>query len=320
MNSYMKNTPLIRLGTRGSRLAIAQAHEFQKSLEKACELFKEPNSIEIVVIKTTGDKVQDRFLSEIGGKGLFMKEIEEALLENRIDVALHSIKDMESVLTPGTKLSCVLPREEINDAFISNRATSLAELPYASVIGTSSARRAALIKNKRADLKTVLFRGNIDTRLEKLDSGNVDATLLAVAGLKRIGLKSRITQLLDLEDMPPALGQGAIGAQCRSPKSKADNELAEWLDTINHEESAIRIKAERAMLAKLGGTCQTPIAGFTNLINESEIELNGYVVSVDGSRLYKVYGKGLRSEAIQLGDSVGERLLLKAGADFPGQL
>ena len=319
MNSHMKNTPLIRLGTRGSRLAIAQAHEFQKCLEKAHEVFKEPNSIEIVVIKTTGDKVQDRFLSEIGGKGLFMKEIEEALLENRIDVALHSMKDMESLLTSGTELSCVLPREEINDAFISNNAKSLADLPQASLIGTSSARRAALIKNKRADLQTVLFRGNVNTRLEKLDRGDVDATILAVAGLKRIGLASRITHRFDLNDMPPAVGQGAIGAQCRSPKSKADNKLVEWLHTINHEESAIRVQAERAMLSKLGGTCQTPIAGFTNLINDSEIELNGYVISMDGSRLYKVCDKGPRSNATQLGNSVGERLLIKAGADLPGR-
>ncbi len=318
MNAYIKKTPLIRVGTRGSKLALAQAREFQKHLEMAHDFLREPNSIEIVKIKTTGDRVQDRSLSEIGGKRLFMKEIEEALLEKRIDIALHSVKDVETCLTSGTELTCILPREEINDAFLSNTETKFDELPGASIIGTSSIRRAALIKNKRPDLLIKVFRGNVDTRLAKLDRGEVDATILAVAGLKRLGLSERITQSLSLDEMPPAIGQGAIGAQCRVSPGAFEEQLREWLNTINHEDSCLRITAERAMLARLGGSCQTPIAGFACFQENSKMTLKGYVISPDGSRIHCETESGCRWDGIRLGEVVGEKLLIKAGSDLTG--
>ena len=306
----------IRIGTRGSKLAIAQARELQNYLKSAHEDLMEPSAIEVVVIKTTGDNVQDRPLAEIGGKGLFMKEIEEALLNKEIDLALHSMKDVETDLTKGTGLACILPREEINDAFISNKAQNINELSYGSLVGTSSVRRAALLKNKRPDLTITLFRGNVDTRLSKLDRGDVDATFLAVAGLKRLGRESRITKIMSLDEMPPAVAQGAIGAQCRMPRNKLDSQLWEWLEAINHRDSEIRVEAERSMLKTLDGSCQTPIAGYAQFSNDSELNLIGYVVSPDGERLYKVKESGSRLDAVAVGRKVGERLKAKAGSDL----
>ena len=187
MNTYTKKTPLIKLGTRGSRLALAQAEEFKQYLVETIDVFREPGAVETVVIHTTGDKILDRPLSEVGGKGLFMKDIEKALVAGHIDAAVHSMKDVETFLNPKTTIGCILPREEINDALVSNSSESLEDLPYGSIIGTSSVRRVGLIKNHRPDVKTVLFRGNINTRLQKLDNREVDATILAVAGLRRIG-------------------------------------------------------------------------------------------------------------------------------------
>ena len=306
----------IRIGTRGSKLAIAQALELQNYLKSAHEDLMEPGAIEMVVIKTTGDNVQDRPLAEIGGKGLFMKEIEEALLNKEIDLALHSMKDVETDLTKGTGLACILPREEINDAFISNKAQNIDELSFGSIVGTSSVRRAALLKNKRPDLKITLFRGNVDTRLSKLDRGDVDATLLAVAGLKRLGLEARITKIMSLDEMPPAVAQGAIGAQCRMPRNKLDSQLWECLEVINHKDSEIRVEAERSMLKTLDGSCQTPIAGYARFSNDNELNLVGYVVSPDGERLYKVEESGSRLDAVAIGRKVGERLKAKAGSDL----
>ena len=306
----------IRIGTRGSKLAIAQALELQNYLKSAHEHLMEPGAIEVVVIKTTGDNIQDRPLAEIGGKGLFMKEIEEALLNKEIDLALHSMKDVETDLTKGTGLACILPREDINDAFISNKAHNIDELSYGSIVGTSSVRRAALLKNKRPDLKITLFRGNVDTRLSKLDRGDVDATLLAVAGLKRLGLEARITKIMSLDEMPPAVAQGAIGAQCRMPRNKLDSQVWEWLEVINHKDSEIRVEAERSMLKTLDGSCQTPIAGYARFSNDNELNLVGYVVSPDGERLYKVEESGSRLDAVAVGRKVGERLKAKAGSDL----
>ena len=313
---YNNTNSRIRIGTRGSKLAIAQALELQNYLKSAHEALMEPGSIEVVVIKTTGDNVQDRPLAEIGGKGLFMKEIEEALLNKEIDLALHSMKDVETDLTEGTGLACILPREKINDAFISNKAQDINELSYGSIVGTSSVRRAALLKNKRPDLQITLFRGNVDTRLSKLDRGDVDATFLAVAGLKRLGLESRITKIMPLNEMPPAVAQGAIGAQCRTPRNKLDSQLWEWLEAINHKDSEICVEAERSMLKTLDGSCQTPIAGYAQLGDERELKLIGYVVSPGGESLYKVEGGGSRLDAVAIGRNVGERLKAKAGSDL----
>ena len=306
----------IRIGTRGSKLALAQALELQNYLKSAHEALMEPGAIEVIVIKTTGDKVQDRSLAEIGGKGLFIKEIEEALLNREIDLALHSMKDVETNLTDGTRLACILPREEINDAFISNKARNINELSYGSVIGTSSVRRAALIKNKRPDLKITVFRGNVNTRLSKLDRGDVDGTFLAVAGLKRLGLESRITKIMPLDEMPPAVAQGAIGAQCRLPKNKLDSQLWEWLEAINHKDSEICVEAERSMLKTLDGSCQTPIAGYAQLGDQSELKLTGYVVSPEGANLYKVEESSSRLDAVGIGRKVGERLKAESGSDL----
>ena len=313
MNNHNKNTPLIKLGTRGSRLALAQAEEFKTRLAESINVFREPGAVEIVVINTAGDKILDRPLSDVGGKGLFIKEIEKALLEGHIDVAVHSMKDVETCLNPETRIGCILPREEINDAFISNSSEKLMNLPYASVVGTSSIRRVGLLKNKRPDLKTVLFRGNINTRLKKLDNREVDATILAVAGLKRIGLERRITQTFAVEEIPPAVGQGAIGVQCRIPRCKTDKKLFEWIKIINHRESALRIEAERSMLGALDGSCKTPIAGFAELISKEEIALKGFVISPDGSNIYSESGTAKQTDAVKLGKEIGQRLLAKAG-------
>jgi hydroxymethylbilane synthase len=308
----------LRIGTRGSKLALAQAQELQSRLKTAHTDLMEPGAIEIVVIRTTGDKVQDRSLAEIGGKGLFMKEIEDALLNKEIDLALHSMKDVETDLTRGTGLACILPREEINDAFISNKARNIYELPHGSLIGTSSVRRAALLKNKRPDFKITLFRGNVDTRLSKLDRGDVDATLLALAGLKRLNLQNRVTKIMSLDEMPPAIAQGAIGAQCRIPENRSDRQLWSWLEAVDHPESFVRINAERSMLKTLDGSCQTPIAGYAKLNDNGCLTLTGYVVAPGGERLYMAEETGLIKDAVNIGRIVGERLKVQAGSDLVG--
>jgi hydroxymethylbilane synthase len=316
MEDQNKGAALIRIGTRGSKLALAQAEELRARLAKAHEELQPSGAVEIVVITTTGDAVRDRPLAEIGGKGLFMKEIEEALVAGRVDLALHSMKDVETFLTPGTEITCVLPREDPRDAFLSPIADHLDTLPDGAVVGTSSVRRAALIRNRRPDLKTVLYRGNVDTRLTKLEAGEVDATLLALAGLKRLGLGERATRVLSLEEMPPAVAQGAIGAQCRIAESEADVRLRGWLAAINDVDSEICVTAERSMLAALDGSCRTPIAGHAVLDKAGGLELTGHVVSPDGARLHRACETGAVEDAAALGQSVGERLLALAGADL----
>ena len=316
MDDQNKGAALIRIGTRGSKLALAQAEELRARLAAAHAELRAVGAVEIVVITTTGDVVRDRPLADIGGKGLFMKEIEEALVAGRVDLALHSMKDVETILTPGTEIACVLPREDPRDAFLSPVADHLDSLPNGAVVGTSSVRRAALIKNRRPDIETVLYRGNVDTRLAKLEAGEVDATLLALAGLKRLGLEEKATCVLGLNEMPPAAAQGAIGAQCRIAETEADVRLRGWLKAVNHEESEIQITAERAMLAALDGSCRTPIAGHAVLDDGGGLTLTGHVVSEDGARLHRTLDTGLATEAAALGQSVGERLLALAGADL----
>jgi hydroxymethylbilane synthase len=316
MDDQNKGAALIRIGTRGSKLALAQAEELRDRLTRAHEDLRTPGAIEIVVITTTGDAVRDRALADIGGKGLFMKEIEEALVAGRVDLALHSMKDVETFLTPGTEIACVLPREDPRDAFLSPLAEHPDALPHGAVVGTSSVRRAALVKNRRPDLRTVLYRGNVDTRLAKLEAGEVDATLLAMAGLNRLGLGGRATRILELDEMPPAVAQGAIGAQCRIANSEADVRLRNWLAAVNHRASDICITAERAMLAALDGSCRTPIAGHAVLGDAGEVSLTGHVVSTDGARLHRASGTGTATDAEALGRDVGERLLALAGPDL----
>ena len=316
MEHQSKAAPLIRLGTRGSKLALAQAHETKRRLGEAHAELAPDDAVEIVVIKTTGDKVQDRALAEIGGKGLFMKEIEAALTERRIDIAVHSLKDVETFLTEGTELAAILPREDPRDALISRVANSIEDLPKGAIIGTASVRRAAQLLNKRPDFKIILYRGNLETRLRKLDEGVCDATMLAIAGLSRLGLADKATRVLEPEELLPAVSQGAIGVQCRSGKKNGDKRILDWVHGINDKDSNIRVTAERAMLARLDGSCRTPIAGLAELLPGGKLRLRGQLAALDGSALYSAEEVGSVDDPAALGLAVGEALIAQAGPDY----
>ncbi len=284
----------MKIGTRGSPLALAQAYETRMRLGRALNLPEA--AFEVVVIKTTGDRIQDRPLSEIGGKGLFTKEIEEAMLAHDIDIAVHSMKDMPVDCPDGLVLNCFLPREDVRDAFISNTAASLAELPVSAVVGTSSLRRRAQLQNKRPDLKVVEFRGNVQTRLRKLEEGVAEATFLAVAGLNRLGRSELITAAIPVEDMLPAIAQGAIGIEWRDD----DAEVATALALINDADTSIRLAAERALLKGLDGSCQTPIGGLAELSGD-QIRLRGQVLRPDGSEELSHEMTGPAVQAAEIG-------------------
>jgi hydroxymethylbilane synthase len=302
-------TPVVRVGSRGSPLALAQAREVQHRLATACAIA--PAQIAIKVIRTTGDIVQDRPLAEVGGKGLFTKEIEEALLSRVIDMAVHSSKDMPTVLPPGLFLSAFLPREDPRDAFISRKAKSLAELPAGAVVGTTSLRRQAMLKRLRPDLVVVALRGNVETRLRKLAAGDVDATLLAVAGLKRLGLVGEATALLDIDEFLPAVGQGAIGIETRAD----DEATGALLSKINDADTATALAAERAFLTVLDGSCRTPIAGHAR-IEDGGVRFRGMILRPDGSEAFEASREGRRDDAAALGADAGRELRRRAGADF----
>jgi hydroxymethylbilane synthase len=229
--------------------------------------------IEIVTIRTSGDRIQDRPLSEAGGKGLFTKEIEEALLAGSIDLAVHSAKDMPTVLPDGLMLAACLPREDVRDAFISRKAANLRDLPQGAVVGTASLRRQAMVKRLRPDVSTVVLRGNVETRLRKLDAGEVDATLLALAGLKRLGLADKATALLDAHEFLPAVGQGAITIETRADDARTRALLAK----IDHADTSTALACERAFLAVLDGSCRTPIAGHAVLDGDA-ISFRGMIL------------------------------------------
>lgn len=299
-----------RIGTRGSRLALIQANEVARRIAQAGGRPVE-EAAEIVVISTAGDRVQDRALSEIGGKGLFTEEIEEQLLDGRIDVAVHSMKDMPTVLPDGLLIDCLLEREDPRDAFLSPRAASLAALAQGATVGTSSLRRAAQLKARRPDLNVVPFRGNVDTRLKKLADGVADATFLAMAGLIRMGLADRVTAPISPEEMLPAVAQGAIGIERRA----ADDEAAHLLAKIHHIETGLRVSAERALLAVLDGSCRTPIAALAEITGE-RMRLRGMVLTPDGSEVIETEREGLASDAALLGADAGEELKSRAGPHF----
>jgi hydroxymethylbilane synthase len=299
----------LRIGSRGSPLALAQAHEVLHLLVAACGLAVE--QIEIKVIRTTGDLIQDRPLAEAGGKGLFAKEIEEALLAGTIDLAVHSSKDMPTVLPKGLELSAFLPREDARDAFISRKAGSLRELPRGAVVGTASLRRQAMIKRLRPDLNVATLRGNVETRLRKLEAGEADATLLAVAGLKRLGLLAAATSVLEIDEVLPAVGQGAIGIETRADDDAARALAAE----INDANTATALAAERAFLAVLDGSCRTPIAGHAR-VNEGMLRFRGMILKPDGSEAFDVERDGRPDDAQALGADAGSELKRRAGADF----
>jgi hydroxymethylbilane synthase len=298
-----------RIGTRGSPLALAQAHEVRERLEAA----HGPGrfDFEVRIIKTSGDRIQDRPLAEAGGKGLFTKEIEEALLAGEIDIAVHSMKDMPTVLPAGLAVTCILPREDVRDAFISLKASSLAELPRGAVVGTSSLRRQAQVLHVRPDLTVTPLRGNVETRLKKIEGGVVDATLLACAGLKRLGLASRITSPVSPEEMLPAVAQGAIGVETRAD----DIAMAEMLSAINDQPSALAVAAERAFLAKLDGSCRTPIAAVAELIS-GRLLFRGMILTPDGRQCHATWREGPPQEAIRMAEDAAAELLAKAGPDF----
>jgi len=313
MNTATDKEPLLRLGTRGSPLALAQAQEVRRRLAEAHPELAPEDAVAIVVIKTTGDMIQDRALSEIGGKGLFTKEIEEALLAQRIDAAVHSMKDVPTWLPDGLTVEHLLPREDVRDAFFSPHGPRLADLPEGAVVGSASLRRQAQILAARPDLKVVNFRGNVATRLRKLAEGEVDATLLAVAGLKRLGEGDRITGALSPDEMLPAVGQGAIGLEIRAD----DARTRAWLDAISCAETTWRVTAERALLAELDGSCKTPIAGLAELHDDGKtLRLRGLVALPDGSRVHAAELSGPVDEAAALGKTLGERLKAAGGPEF----
>ena len=303
----MRDTPL-RIGTRGSKLALAQTKMVRDVLAATYSYLAPP---EIIVIKTTGDQVHNRPLVEIGGKGLFTKEIEEALLSGRIDLAVHSMKDIPTMLPAGLVVDCLLPREDPRDALFAGSAASIDDLPHGAVVGTVSLRRSAQLLARRSDLKVVPFRGNVDTRLNKLAAGVVDVTLLAVAGLKRLGMEDRICTILEPEDMLPAAAQGAIGVECRADDVRTRNLLA----PINHRETALCVTAERALLEMLGGSCRTPVAALAEL-REGVLCLRGLLAWPDGSRLVSVERRGEPASATALGREAGAELKKTAGPDF----
>jgi hydroxymethylbilane synthase len=301
--------PRIRIGTRGSPLALAQAGEVRDRL--VCAGGVDAADLEIVVIRTSGDRIQDRPLAEAGGKGLFTKEIEEALLAGEIDLAVHSMKDVPTVLPDGLTVAAVLPREDVRDAFISHVAPTLDALKPGAVIGTSSMRRAAQVRRLRPDLRLVPFRGNVETRLHKLSQGLADATLLAMAGLNRLGRSAEIGSPIDPETMLPAVAQGAVGIEIRS----ADEPMRRLAAAIDDAVSRLCVEAERAMLARLEGSCRTPIAGLA-VLRGSELHLRAEILTPDGREHHVTERRGPAADALQIGASAGSELLARAGPKF----
>ncbi len=299
----------LKIGTRGSPLALWQAHEVRRCLMAAFALPEA--AFAVVVIKVTGDLVQDRALKDIGGKGLFTREIEDALLDGGIDIAVHSMKDMPTVQPAGLTLDCYLPREDVRDGFVSDFA-GLMDLPQGSVVGSSSLRRRAQLAHRRPDLKLVEFRGNVQTRMKKLADGVAAATFLAMAGLNRLGM-SAVARPIGVTDMLPAVAQGAIGVERRMNDPRAEAMLA----AIHHGPTGQQLTAERAFLARLDGSCETPIAGLATLDGEV-LWLRGELLRPDGSKVVAGDLRGPLADAASLGRTLAADLLGKAGPGFFG--
>jgi hydroxymethylbilane synthase len=301
-------TSILRIGSRGSPLALAQTQEVRGRLAALAAL--DPGRIEVKVFRTTGDILVDRPLAEEGGKGLFTKEIEEALLAGTIDIAVHSAKDLPAFLPAGLTLAGFLPREDARDVFISRKAKTLRDLPPGARVGTASPRRQAMIKRLRPDVSMALLRGNVETRLRKLDS-EVDATVLAAAGLKRLGLMSAATEILDAEEFLPAVGQGAIAIETRSDDAKTRTLIA----MVDDPDTATALAAERAFLAILDGSCRTPIGGHAQ-VSGNGIRFRGMILKPDGSDALEVVREGSRVSAAELGADAGRELRSRGGFDF----
>jgi len=309
MTQSASAAPFLRIGSRGSPLALVQAREVQGRIAAAAGV--DAATIEIKVIRTTGDVVQDRPLAEAGGKGLFTKEIEEALLAGGIDLAVHSSKDLPTLLPPGLVIAGFPAREDVRDAFISRKAKSLHDLAPGAVVGTASPRRQAMVRRLRPDLGVVMLRGNVETRLRKLDAGEVDATLLAVAGLKRLGLLSTATTILDPDEFVPAVGQGAIGIETRAD----DARTRAVIEAIDDADTSAALAAERAFLAVLDGSCRTPIGGYARF-ERGTLRFRGIIIKPDGSEAFEVLREGSRGAAAELGADAGRELRALASADF----
>lgn len=300
-----------KIGTRGSPLALAQAHETRTRLMAAHALPEA--AFQIVVIKVTGDQILDRALKDIGGKGLFTREIEEALLAGQIDIAVHSMKDMPTLQPAGLILNCYLPREDVRDAFISPHAARLMDLPLGAVVGSSSLRRRAQLAHRRPDLHLVEFRGNVQTRMKKLNEGVASATFLAMAGLNRLGLAEAARGAIDPEEMLPAVAQGAIGIERRVADGRAEAMLAD----IHHHDTGLQIAAERAFLLRLDGSCETPIAGL-GVLEGDQLWLRGEVLRPDGSQVISGERRGVATDGGAMGTDLAAELLARAGSGFFG--
>jgi len=294
-----------RIGTRGSPLSLTQTEAVRARLAAAHGLA--PEALEIVVVRTSGDEVHDRRLADLGGKGLFTKEIEEALLQGRIDLAVHSAKDVPTFLPGGLALAAFPFRADPRDAFVSARAKSLINLPRGAVVGTASIRREALVRRLRPDLETRLLRGNVGTRLEKAERGEVDAAVLALAGLQRLGLAGRVTEVLDPEIFPPAVAQGAIAIETR----ERDARVRDLVAAVDDPAVAVAVRMERAFLAELDGSCRTPIAGHARVTN-GRARFYGLVISPDGSEAVETRREGSASDAEALGADAGRELRARA--------
>ena len=293
----------LRIGTRKSKLALWQANFVKKKLEE------KGHTVELVLITTTGDKILDAPLAKIGGKGLFVKEIEEALLREEIDLAVHSLKDVPMVLPEGLSLGAITEREFPFDVLISRRGERLEELPKKAVIGTSSLRRQVQIKKKRPDLQIEILRGNVDTRIRKLEEGKYDAIVLAYAGVKRMGLEDKITQIL--EDFIPAVGQGSLAIEIR----EKDERIKECISFLDHRESRIRAEAERSFLRKLEGGCQVPIGAYA-WIEEGKLKIKAFISDLSGEKFIEGYEEGKVEEAQEIGKKLADRLLEEGGKEI----
>ncbi len=310
----MKNTPPspaqpLRIGTRGSPLALWQAYEVRRSLMAAHGLPED--AFEVVVIKVTGDMIQDRALKEIGGKGLFTREIEEALLAGSIDIAVHSMKDMPTIQPDGLVLDCYLPREDVRDAFVSPTVARLADLPQGAVVGSSSLRRRSQLALRRPDLQLVEFRGNVQTRMKKLEDGVAVATFLAMAGLNRLGMAHVARSAIEPEEMLPAVAQGAIGVERRMD----DPRVQALLEAIHCTATGQRVDAERAFLRELDGSCETPIAALA-LLEGDTLWLRGEILRPDGSESIAGDIRGPVNDGPALGRKLAQTLLGRAPEGF----
>ena len=297
--------PILRIGTRGSPLALVQARTVRARLAAVLGVAEE--AIELIIIRTTGDAIQDRPLADAGGKGLFTKEIEEALLDGRIDLAVHSAKDVPTFLPDGLMLAACLEREDPRDVFISHKAGSLADLPQGASLGTTSPRRQAIAKRIRPDLRIVPLRGNVETRLRKLEDGGMDATILALAGMKRLGLERYATKIMDVHEFLPAAGQGAIAIEIRA----SDLRTHEILSRIDHADTSTALACERAFLGVLDGSCKTPIGGYAEISGDT-VHIRGLLAHLDGDPSIAHELRGARADAVKIGTEAGQYIRREA--------